>query len=225
VIYSATLLDHFRNPRNSGLMRDPDAVGEGEYEGCGDLARVYLRIRDGRAAEIRVQTYGCGPTIAAASAGSELAIGRPLSDLVHLEPREVETALDGLPDERKHAADVVASAIRAAARQFVAVRGAAEGEPSRKNPKQEPTGTAEPGMLRNRPGTAEPGMLRNRPGTAEPRQQLIPSRAVAVRGGPEASRADESENDRPEQRNPGSRVEPSRAARSETARSAPAPHV
>ena len=213
MIYSATLLDHFRNPRNSGLMRDPDAVGEGEYEGCGDLARVYLRIRDGRAAEIRVQTYGCGPTIAAASAGSELAIGRPLSDLVHLEPREVETALDGLPDERKHAADVVASAIRAAARQFVAVRGAAEGEPSRKNPKQEPT------------GTAEPGMLRNRPGTAEPRQQLIPSRAVAVRGGPEASRADESENDRPEQRNPGSRVEPSRAARSETARSAPAPHV
>lgn len=127
VLYSATLLDHFRNPRNSGLMRDPDAVGEGEYEGCGDLARVYLRIRDGHAAEVRVQTYGCGPTIAAASAGSELAIGRPLSDLVHLEPREVENALDGLPDERKHAADVVASAIRAAA--SMGLRGAAEGEP------------------------------------------------------------------------------------------------
>jgi nitrogen fixation NifU-like protein len=205
VIYSATLLDHFRNPRNSGLMRDPDAVGEGEYEGCGDLARVYLRIRDGHAAEIRVQTYGCGPTIAAASAGSELAIGRPLSDLAHLEAREVETALDGLPDERKHAADVVAAAIRAAARQFIAVRGAAEGEPSEKNPDQEPTGTAEPG-------------------TAEPRQQLIPSRAMAVRGEPEASRADESEN-HPEHRNPGSRAEPSRAGRSETGRSAPAPHV
>jgi len=214
VIYSATLLDHFRNPRNSGLMRDPDAVGEGEYEGCGDLARVYLRIRDGHAAEVRVQTYGCGPTIAAASAGSELVIGRPLSDLVQLEPREVEKALDGLPDERKHAADVVASAIRAAARQFMAVRGAAEGEPSQKNPEQEPTGTAEPGKLRNRPGIAEPG------------QQLIPSRAVAVRGEPEASRADESENDRREQRNPESRRAASRADESEKARAAPAPpHV
>jgi len=215
VIYSATLLDHFRNPRNSGLMRDPDAVGEGEYEGCGDLARVYLRIRDGHAAEIRVQTYGCGPTIAAASAGSELAVGRPLSDLVHLEPREVETALDGLPDERKHAADVVASAIRAAARQFVAVRGAAEGEPSRKNPKQEPTGTAEPGKLRKRPGTAEPG------------QQLIPSRAVAVRGEPEASRARRIlKSGRREQPNPESPGETSRADDSEKARTAPAPpHV
>jgi nitrogen fixation NifU-like protein len=120
VIYSATLLDHFRHPRNSGLMRDPDAVGEGEYEGCGDLTRVYLRVRDGHAVDIRVQTYGCGPTIAAASAGSELAMGRALTDLVQLEPREVEKALDGLPEERKHAADVVAVAIQSAAREYLA---------------------------------------------------------------------------------------------------------
>jgi len=115
VRYSATLLDHFLNPRNTGLMRDPDGTGEDEFEGCGDLARMFLRVRDGRAAEVRFQSYGCGPTIAAASATSELIAGRAVEDLVNLKAREVEDALDGLPEDRKHAAEVVAGAVRAAA--------------------------------------------------------------------------------------------------------------
>jgi len=115
VRYSAVVVDHFLNPRNAGLMRDPDGVGEDEYEGCGDLARFYVRVRDGRVVEARFQTYGCGPTIAAASAASELVAGRDVEDLVNLKAEEVERALDGLPDDRKHAADVVAGAVRAAA--------------------------------------------------------------------------------------------------------------
>jgi NifU-like protein involved in Fe-S cluster formation len=39
VAYSDTLIDHFRNPRNAGMMREPDGVGEGEYGQCMDLAR------------------------------------------------------------------------------------------------------------------------------------------------------------------------------------------
>jgi nitrogen fixation NifU-like protein len=115
VRYSATLVDHFLNPRNGGMMRQPDAVGVGEYTGCGDLARVFLRVRDDRVAEARFQAYGCGPTIAAASAVSELILRRPVDDLQHLKADEVERALDGLPDDRKHAAEVVADAVRAAA--------------------------------------------------------------------------------------------------------------
>ena len=113
--YSATLVEHFLNPRNAGLMREPDGTGEDEFEGCGDLARVFLRVRDGRVAEVRFQSYGCGPTIAAASMASELIGGRAVEDLVNLKAREIEDALDGIPDDRKHAADVVAGAVRAAA--------------------------------------------------------------------------------------------------------------
>jgi nitrogen fixation NifU-like protein len=123
VRYSATLVEHFLNPRNAGLMRDPYGAGEDEFEGCGDLARVFLRVRDGRAAEVRFQSYGCGPTIAAASAASELIGGRALEDLVNLKAREIEDALDGLPDDRKHAADVVAGAVRAAALDALRRRG------------------------------------------------------------------------------------------------------
>ena len=73
--YSPTLIEHFRNPRNAGMMRDPDGVGESEYPECMDLARVYLRVREGRVTEARFQTYGCGPTIAASSAATELIRG------------------------------------------------------------------------------------------------------------------------------------------------------
>jgi nitrogen fixation protein NifU and related proteins len=115
VRYSPALLEHFLNPRNAGLMREPDGVGAEEYEGCGDLARFFLRVRDGRVSEVKFQTYGCGPTIAAASAASERVTGWAVEDLLSLKAQEVEDAVDGLPDERKHAADVVAGALRAAA--------------------------------------------------------------------------------------------------------------
>ncbi len=113
--YSPTLVDHFLNPRNAGLMRDPDGVGEDEYEGCGDLARFFLRVVDGQVRELRFQTYGCGPTIAAARVASECLAGRAIEDLVNVKAQEIEHALDGLPEDRKHAADVVAGAVRAAA--------------------------------------------------------------------------------------------------------------
>jgi nitrogen fixation protein NifU and related proteins len=118
--YSPTLVDHFMNPRNAGIMREPDGVGEDEYAGCGDLTRFFLRVRDGRAVEIRFQTYGCGPTIAAASVASELYRGRLVGDLCTTEAVEIERALDGLPQDRRHAADVAAGALRAAAAQYQA---------------------------------------------------------------------------------------------------------
>jgi nitrogen fixation NifU-like protein len=128
VRYSAVLVDHFLNPRNAGLMRDADGAGEDEYEACGDLARFYLRVREGRAAEVRFQTYGCGPTIAAASAASELCRGWPIEDVVNLKAEDVESALGGLPDDRRHAADVAAGALRAAALDYLRRRDAQGGD-------------------------------------------------------------------------------------------------
>jgi nitrogen fixation NifU-like protein len=113
--YSERLVDHFLNPRNAGLMREPDGVGEDEFADCGDLARFFLRVRDRHVAEVRFQTYGCGPTIATASAASEHVSGRSLHAVLHLSPKEIEEVVGGLPDDRKHAADVVVGALRAAA--------------------------------------------------------------------------------------------------------------
>jgi nitrogen fixation protein NifU and related proteins len=123
VQYSPTLIDHFRNPRNAGVMREPDGVGEEEFTECMDLARFYLRVRDGRVEEARFQAYGCGPTLAACSAGTEMAAGSTLEDLATVPPARIEAAVGGLPPERRHAALVVAGALRAAARDALARNG------------------------------------------------------------------------------------------------------
>ena len=120
--YSAALLDHFRNPRNAGMMREPDGMGEGEYEQCMDLARFYLRVRDGRVEEARFQAYGCGPTLAACSAGTEVAAGATLEELAEIREARIEEAVGGLPAERRHAAVVVARALQAAARDAMTRR-------------------------------------------------------------------------------------------------------
>jgi nitrogen fixation NifU-like protein len=122
VEYSATLIDHFRNPRNAGMMRKPDGVGEGEYEQCMDLARFYLRVRDGRVEEARFQAYGCGPTLAACSAGTEVAAGAALEELAEIREARIEEAVGGLPAERRHAAAVVVRALQAAARDAMTRR-------------------------------------------------------------------------------------------------------
>jgi nitrogen fixation NifU-like protein len=117
-MYSETLLDHFRAPRNVGMMRSPDAVGESEDPTCGDLARFYLRVEAGRVQEARFQTYGCGPSIAASSIATELVRNRPVDALGDLTPEAVESALGGLPEDRRHAATLVVDALRGALRQY-----------------------------------------------------------------------------------------------------------
>jgi nitrogen fixation NifU-like protein len=120
--YSPKLVEHFLDPRNAGLMRDADGCGSDEYAECGDLARFYLKVREGRLAEARFQAYGCGPTIAAASVATELVAGRAVEELLLLKAQEIEDALDGLPEDRKHAAEVAAGAMRAAAQDVLSRR-------------------------------------------------------------------------------------------------------
>jgi nitrogen fixation NifU-like protein len=127
-MYSETLLEHFRAPRNAGMMRNADAVGESQDGSCGDLARFHLRVLDGRVVEARFQTYGCGPSIAASSLATELVQGRTVEELTELAPAAVEAALGGLPDDRRHAASLVVDALRAAAAHY---RAARTGEVSR----------------------------------------------------------------------------------------------
>ncbi len=117
-MYSETLLDHFREPRNVGMMRSPDAVGESEDPRCRDLARFYLRIENDRVREARFLTYGCGPSIAASSIATELVRDRPVDALGELTPEAVESALGGLPEDRRHAATMVVDALRSALRHY-----------------------------------------------------------------------------------------------------------
>jgi nitrogen fixation protein NifU and related proteins len=117
-MYSAQLLDHFQNPRNPGEVLDADAVAEIENPACGDVLRLTLKIISGRVAEIRFKAKGCVPSMACASALTELVAGKTLDESRTLQRDRLIAAVGGLPQASTHAAQLALDALSAALRQL-----------------------------------------------------------------------------------------------------------
>lgn len=102
-MYSAQVLDHFQNPRNSGEVANPDATAQVENPACGDVLKLTLRIVGGCIAEIRFLAKGCVPAIACGSALTELVKGKTINEAHALKREELVGALGGLPEASTHA--------------------------------------------------------------------------------------------------------------------------
>ncbi|HTF56159.1 MAG TPA: iron-sulfur cluster assembly scaffold protein [Planctomycetota bacterium] len=118
--YNPTVMDHFLNPRNTGELKDPDARSFVENPACGDMVKLTMRIRDGKISEARTQTFGCAAAIAAASALTELLIGRTIPDALALRDRDVVEKLGGLPEHKLKCSLVTQEAVREALAPFAA---------------------------------------------------------------------------------------------------------
>ena len=101
-LYSEKVMDHFRNPRNVGVIEDANGVGEVGNAKCGDIMKIYLKITDGIIEDVKFETFGCGSAIASSSMATELIKGKPLSDALELTNKAVAEALDGLPAYKMH---------------------------------------------------------------------------------------------------------------------------
>ena len=117
-MYSAQLLDHFQNPRNPGEVPDADVVAEIENPACGDVLRLTLKITSGRIAEIRFKAKGCVPSMACASALTELVAGKTLDESRALRRDTLIAAVGGLPQTSTHAAQLALDALSAVLRQL-----------------------------------------------------------------------------------------------------------
>jgi nitrogen fixation NifU-like protein len=115
-MYSARLLDHFQNPRNVGELPPPAVTVSVSNPVCGDILRLSVEFRDGRAVEARYKTRGCTASIAAGSALTGMLIGKTPAEIAALRPEDVEEAVGGLGPESKHAARLAVDAARAVAR-------------------------------------------------------------------------------------------------------------
>jgi len=120
-MYSAQLLDHFENPRNAGVVESPVAAVQVENPVCGDVLALSARISGGRIMEIKFKAKGCVPTIACASALTELVVGKTVADAAGIEKESLLAAVSGVPPASTHAAqlalDALASLLRKAAPQ------------------------------------------------------------------------------------------------------------
>ncbi len=114
-MYSERLLDHFRNPRHVGEVERPDGSGEATNEACGDRLCITVRIEGDRVADVRFRAVGCTATIAAGSAISDWASGRPVAEVLSMSPEVVERdLLGGLPEGKQHAASMAVESLRRA---------------------------------------------------------------------------------------------------------------
>ena len=117
-LYSEKVMDHFRNPRNVGVLQDADGVGEVGNPVCGDIMKIYLKIQDDIITDVRFETFGCGSAIASSSMATELIKGKPLSEALKLTNKAVTEALDGLPAHKIHCSVLAEEAIKAAVKDY-----------------------------------------------------------------------------------------------------------
>ncbi|RMF89034.1 MAG: iron-sulfur cluster assembly scaffold protein [Nitrospinota bacterium] len=123
ITYTREFLDHFKNPRNTGEIKDPDGMATVSNPVCGDTMKLFLRIEGDRITEIRYKTFGCEASIAASSVLTTLVKSRSLAEATALTPEEISQALGGLPRVKQHAADLVIEALEEALDDYRARRG------------------------------------------------------------------------------------------------------
>ena len=117
-LYSEKVMDHFRNPRNVGVIEDADGVGEVGNAKCGDIMKMYLKIDDDTITDVKFETFGCGSAIASSSMATELIKGKPISEALQLTNKAVAEALDGLPAYKMHCSVLAEEAIKSALQDY-----------------------------------------------------------------------------------------------------------
>ena len=117
-LYSEKVMDHFRNPRNVGVIEDANGIGEVGNAKCGDIMKMYLKIEDDIIQDVKFETFGCGSAIASSSMATEMIKGKPLSEVKNLTNKAVTEALDGLPAHKIHCSVLAEEAIHSALEDY-----------------------------------------------------------------------------------------------------------
>lgn len=118
MLYSEKVMDHFKNPRNVGEIPDADGIGEVGNAKCGDIMRMYIKVKDGIITDVKFMTFGCGSAIATSSMATELIKGKPIEEAVELSNKAVVEALDGLPAHKIHCSVLAEEAIKVAVKDY-----------------------------------------------------------------------------------------------------------
>ena len=118
-MYSEKVMDHFANPRNSGIIENASGEGTVGNPTCGDLMTIYIKVNDDEVIEdISFQTFGCGAAIATSSMITEIAVGKTLEEALKISRNDVAEELDGLPPIKMHCSNLAADGLQAAIENY-----------------------------------------------------------------------------------------------------------
>ncbi|MDD2362267.1 MAG: Fe-S cluster assembly scaffold protein NifU [Oscillospiraceae bacterium] len=121
--YSDKVMEHFTNPRNVGEIPDADGIGEIGNAKCGDIMKMYIKVKDGRIDDVKFKTYGCGSAIATSSMATEMIMGKTIEEALQLSNKAVVEALDGLPVNKIHCSVLAEQSIKAAIADYYTRQG------------------------------------------------------------------------------------------------------
>lgn len=128
-MYTDIVLDHFTNPRNVGELPDADGVGSVGNPVCGDMMTFTIKVKDGRIADVKFKTFGCGAAIAVSSIVTEMALGKTLEEARNITKKDVAEQLGGLPPQKLHCSNLGTEALAAAIDNYEARVASGELEP------------------------------------------------------------------------------------------------
>jgi nitrogen fixation NifU-like protein len=117
-MYSKEVMDHFMNPRNVGEMEDPDGLGVEGNPTCGDVMKLFIKVKDDRIIDAKFQTFGCGAAIAVSSMITEMIKGKTLDEAASISKEEVSKALGGLPPQKQHCSNLGSDALQKAIEDY-----------------------------------------------------------------------------------------------------------
>jgi len=113
-LYSKKVLEHFKNPRNMGEIKDADGTATIGNPVCGDIMRLFIKVKDNKIADIKFQTLGCGAAIASSSMLTTMVKGKSLAEVEKIEREDVAKELGGLPPVKIHCSVLAADALKKA---------------------------------------------------------------------------------------------------------------
>jgi nitrogen fixation NifU-like protein len=122
-MYSAKVMEHFKNPHNMGEIPDADGVGTVGNPVCGDMMTIYIKVKDDRLTDIKFKTFGCGAAIATSSMITDLAKGKTLKEALEITRKNVADSLDGLPPIKMHCSNLAADGLHAAIEDYEKKKG------------------------------------------------------------------------------------------------------
>ncbi len=122
-VYSEKVLEHYRNPRNVGEIEDADGLGIYLSESCGDITKVWIKVRDGRIVDAKFKTQGCAASIASGSMLTGMVVGKTLDEAQEITKENIASALDGLPEQKIHCSLLATDALKDAVYDYFKRRG------------------------------------------------------------------------------------------------------